>query len=104
MEDGFSMDLVLGLSGDRWVGRGRREQGRGMALGWFKHIVAHFIPIIITSASYQIIRHQIFEAGNLCVDNYLLPVSSGGPSSILMSYKDTQLYQVRAHPNDFILS
>ena len=33
MEDGFSMDLVLGLNGDRWVGRSRREQGRRMVLG-----------------------------------------------------------------------
>ena len=62
----------------------------------------HIIPII-TSASHQIIRHQILEVGNLCVDNYLLPVSSGGPPSILMSYKDTQLYWDGAHPNNFVL-
>ena len=33
MEDDLSMDLVLGLNGDRWVGRSRREQGRKMVLG-----------------------------------------------------------------------
>ena len=38
----------------------------GKILEWFKHIsfIVHFIPILITSAPPQIIRHQISEAGD----------------------------------------